>query len=306
MQPAPQNPVVSSLHIYPVKSCAAVDVQQVVVSPRGFIIGNILDRSWMVVDSHGKLVSQREQPTLARVKIDLVNGANGKASAIHLSADSMLELTLDASQVRDERRNLIIHGKPAVGHAASDVADKWFSDYLGQPVFLVHQTEEDVRLCNPDFSVDPQHDAVSFADGFPYLITTLGTLKKLNGFLQSPVPMTRFRSNIVIDGALPEEEYTWYEVMIGDIGFRFVKPCTRCVMTTIDQTLGLKVDKEPLASLAKHYFLSEKFGEARVQGAVFGENAIALNGGSISIGDEIKPLTTKPKYAFRQRTQLSF
>jgi uncharacterized protein YcbX len=164
---------------------------------------------------------------------------------------------------------------------------------------LLYQTEEDHRLCDPDFAVVPGEDKVGFADAFPFLISTEATLARVNALLADPVPMNRFRPNIVVGGTGPDAEYDWKRLTIGEAEFSIVKPCTRCVMTTIDQEQGIKTGKEPLATLGRAYFLQASFGEASVKGVVFGENAIATRPGALAVGDEVRVLEEKPRHAFR-------
>jgi len=272
------------------------------VGARGFISGKIGDRSWMVVNAKGSLISQREKPALARVKTTLLLDRDGIADRICLAVDDREPIILDPALVGDERQAVIIHGKESVAHKAPREVSAWFSDFLGDAVTVVHQKESDLRLCDPNFSVDPEGDAVSFGDGFPYLVTASATLEKLNGALESPVPMSRFRPNIVIGNTQPEAEYTWKNIAIGSVTLAFVKPCTRCVVTTVDQDTGVKTGKQPLATLAATNFLAQDFGGARVQGAVFGENAIPITEGEISVGDVVSVIETKPGYEFGRKT----
>jgi hypothetical protein len=294
-----EEPVVSSLHIYPIKSCGAIDVQSAYAGARGFRVDDILDRSWMVVDAKGEFISQRKRPELARIRPSLVRDPNARAVGLTVSVEGMSPIRLDPNGPCYKRENLIIHGKEVFGHLCADELNEWFSDYLHAQVRLVFQKDEDVRLSNPNFAVRPG-DAVSFADGFPYLVTTTETLRKLNSELYPPVPMTRFRPNVVVAGAPADVEYSWQDITVGKISMRLVKPCTRCVMTTIDQDTGQKIGREPLANLAKRYFLRHDFGQEKLQGAVFGQNAIATNHGLVSVGDAIRVETSGNIYSFQQ------
>ncbi len=291
------QPKITSLRFYPVKSCQAVELESAHVSPRGLMVGTILDRSWMVVDEEGILISQRETPELARVQVELLGNTPNQ---IRLSVSDQSPIILDASTIANDRQKVIIHGKETVAHTAPQTISDWFTACLGISVQAVFQKDDDVRLCNAAYAVTPSIDAVSFADGFPYLITTEGTLQNLNRYLDQAVPMNRFRPNIVID-AVSDAEYGWKEIAVGNVGFRLVKPCTRCVMTTIDQQTGERENTQPLATLAKLYFLREDDGTRKIQGAVFGENAIATSHGQISVGDSVSILATKPMHNFIRR-----
>ncbi|MGB9151529.1 MAG: MOSC N-terminal beta barrel domain-containing protein [Alphaproteobacteria bacterium] len=295
-------PVVGSLHFYPIKSCRAIDLSTASVGPRGLMSGKIGDRSWMVVDAVGTLVSQRQKPEMARVKIELLRNAAGITDRMRLSAEGQEPLILDPSLVGSDRQKIMLHGKESIAHTASPEINRWFSGFLGADVTVVHQKESDLRLCDPHFAVNPGVDAVGFGDEFPYLVTTSATLEKLNGFLDSPVPMSRFRPNIVIVHTQPEAEYTWKNITLGSAALSLVKPCARCVMTTIDQDTGIKTGKQPLATLAATQFLAQDFGGERVQGAIFGENAVSTICGEISVGDAVSVVETKPLHNFIRRT----
>lgn len=291
-------PVLTSIRFYPIKSCGAVFLNTAYAGPRGLESGHIIDRSWMIVDQNGVLVSQREKPALARVGIELLGET---ADRFRVAATGIAPLVLDAATVGDDRRKIIIHGKETVGHLAPQDVHEWFSRYLGEPVQVVHQKQDDVRLCDPNFALHPELDSVSFADGFPYLVTTEATLAKLNLLLDHAVAMSRFRPNLVFGATAADAEYGWEEISFGAASLSLVKPCTRCVVTTIDQITGEKTGNQPLATLAQNYFLSHNVGSKRVQGAVFGENAIATIYGRISVGDEVYAIVTKPAPNFRRR-----
>ncbi len=113
------------------------------------------------------------------------------------------------------------------------------------------------------------------------------------------MPIDRFRPNIVIGGTGPDAEYGWKRLEIGAAALSIVKPCTRCVMTTIDQDRGVKTGKEPLATLGRAYYLSADVGLSTVKGAIFGENAVADRLGALAVGDAVRVVEEKPRHAFR-------
>jgi uncharacterized protein len=262
-----QFPRVSSLHFSPIKSCKAVDLDSAYAGPRGLEVGKILDRGWVLIDDNDILVSQRQEPSLARVHIELLAGQDGVADSIRVTSQGVASsIVLAQDSVEDVRQRAIIHREETVGHLAHSYVNQWFSQFLGKSVRAVYQQHDDKRFCDPNFAVMPEHDTVSFADGFQYLVTTKATLEQLNSQLSVPVPMQRFRPNIVVEHTAPEAEYTWRSITAGEASFRLVKPCTRCVMTTVDQELGVKTGNEPLASLARTNFLSQNFGDALPMG----------------------------------------
>ena len=174
-----------------------------------------------------------------------------------------------------------IWGESVPGESAGSEADSWLSLALGTPCRLVHMAETTERPVDPDYAATAAR--VSFADGFPFLLISEGSLQDLNTRLASPVTMARFRPNIVVSGALPFEEDTWREIRIGDLRFEVVKPCARCVMTTVEPTTGEK-GKEPMRTLSTY----------RKQGSnvFFGQNIIHRGTGTLAVGQSVEVLAT--------------
>ena len=160
-----------------------------------------------------------------------------------------------------------------------DEAAAFCSDFLQEEVRLVYMDSGCVRTIAQEGFQERQ---VSFADGYPLLITTLESLEALNQKLEEPVPMNRFRPNIVLEGATPWEEHRWKKLMIGDLELTLAKACTRCAMITIEQETGLRRSSEPLRQL---------FQEPGLEGkAVFGENAVHAAPGVLRVGQEVTVL----------------
>ena len=287
------NPTLTQILLYPIKSCGGVALQNATIGQRGLEAGKIGDRRWMISDSEGVMVTQRQNANLARVRIELAG------DALRISGDGLDPVIADPAEVGGERIAVQLFRREVVGHRAPEALNEWFSRFLGQTVHLLYQKDKDLRLCDADFAVSPGVDRVGFADGFPYLIATAATLAKLNGLLADPVPMNRFRPNLVIGGSGPDEEYGWKRVALGEAELEIVKPCSRCIMTTIDQEAGAKTGKEPLATLGHAYFLSGPVGRGTVQGAIFAENAIATRLGAVSLGDPLTILDRKTPHIFR-------
>jgi len=169
--------------------------------------------------------------------------------------------------------------------AAGPEADAWFSAYLGRPVRLVYLDDPTRRAVDPDFG--RPGDVVSFADGYPLLLTNASSLEELGRWLvadgEPPLPMTRFRPSVVVTGAPPWAEDRWRRVRIGAVAFRVAKPCGRCLVTTTDQVTGER-GRQPLKMLGRR----RRFG----QQLVFGQNLIPDSGGIIRVGDPVETLTT--------------
>jgi uncharacterized protein YcbX len=284
---------IAQLTLFPVKSCSGVTVDSALIGQRGLEAKGVGDRRWMLSDAHGQMITQRQVPHLARVRVELLEGA------VRVWGDDLEPIIVDPAETLEQRTGLILHRREVAGHRSPAAVDDWFSRFVGQPVRLIYQADQDLRLCDPDFALSPGEDRVGFADAYPYLIATEATLARVNGLLAEPAPMNRFRPNIVVGGAESDAEYGWKRVSLGEAELTIVKPCTRCVMTTIDQERGVKTGKEPLATLGRAYFLSASFGAASLQGAIFGENAIPSRLGAVRKGDAVAVLEHKTPHAFR-------
>ncbi|MGW1838264.1 MOSC domain-containing protein [Streptomyces sp. BBFR2] len=266
------EPVLRAIHLYPVKSLAGAGPGEAVVEPWG-LAG---DRRWMLVDAERRLVTQRPHPRLALAAAEGLPGG-----AVRLTAPGMEPLTVEVPEPgrtvtvgiwRDE-----VEAVPAGPAAAA-----WCSRYLGMPVELVHlDAPAERRPVDPQFS--RPGDTVSFADGYPLLLTTTASLDALNSLIaqgdhpdEGPLPMDRFRPNAVIDGTAPWAEDTWRTVRIGSVVLDVAKPSGRCVVTTTDQRTAER-GKEPLRTLARHHRVMER--------PVFGQNLIPRTTGTIRVGD---------------------
>jgi uncharacterized protein YcbX len=270
------TPVLSALHIYPVKSLRAVDLRTAVVEPWGLAA----DRRWMLVDTaRMKSVTQREQPRLALLAAEPVGGGGLRLTGPGLPP---LEVAVPGPGPLETVR-LFSHKIEVV--PAGRAADDWLSGYLGHPVRLVHLDDPAVRR-----PVEPGYarpgETVTLADGFPLLVTTTASLAALNSLIadgdraaEGPLPMNRFRPNAVVDGTEAWAEDDWRRIRIGEVTFRVPKPCGRCVVTTTDQGSGAR-GREPLRTLGKYRRIGTDL--------VFGQNLIPENPGTLRVGD---PLT---------------
>jgi uncharacterized protein YcbX len=261
---------VSGLHIYPVKSCGATQLESLEFDARG----PCGDRRLMIVDPSGRFVTQRTHPRLALVQIE----RDGAVLTLKAPGMSALRTPLHPDGAR-----IVIEVWRHRGEArkASHDADAWLAEYLGTAVSLVACAPEMHRIANRDW-VD--HDApVGFADGYPILLISEGSLEALNRRLESPVSMSRFRPNLVVHGCDAFAEDDWRRIRINQTIFDIVKPCDRCVVTTIDPATGQK-GREPLATLATFRRSSA--------GVLFGQNCIARDPGIIRLDDEVQVLGT--------------
>ncbi len=169
---------------------------------------------------------------------------------------------------------------------ADPTAGAFLTKVLGEEVDLVYFGEPLSRPVDQAFGAPDDH--VAFADGFPILVTTTGSLAHLNGLLPTPVGMDRFRPNIVVDTPETWLEDHWRVIRVGAITLRIVKPCARCVITTRDQLTGEQPDpREPLLTLGKHHRASNG-------GIIFGQNAIPIAPGMVSVGDPVEIIESGP------------
>lgn len=267
----------ASIHVYPLKACRAVDVGQARVEPWG-LAG---DRRWLLVERTGRFISQREEPTLALVT---VRYADGCGTITVSAAGHQAQSVAAPSEVGGaEMLGVTVWGEPVLAAAAGCQADAWFSGYLGRPVRLVYLDDPTRRAVDQDYGA--AGDVVSFADGYPLLLTSTNSLDVLCDWLVSsgdePVPMNRFRPSVVVAGADPWAEDGWSRVRIGGVSFRVAKPCGRCVVTTIDQASAER-GRQPLMMLGHR----RRFG----QELVFGQNLIPDTSGRIQVGDAVEIL----------------
>lgn len=272
------NAQLLSIHVHPVKAFRGLAPREVDVEPWG-LAG---DRRWALVDDGGKVVTQRQQPRLALAAAELMPGGG-----VVLSGPGMEPLAVPVPGP-GETVTLDIFGDKVEGVPAADrAAHAWCSDYLGSTVRLVHMDDPATRRpVEPEYALPGE--TVTFADGYPLLLTSASSLDALNSLIsegrhpaEGPLPMNRFRPNVVVGGTDAWAEDDWSRVAIGDVTFRVAKMCGRCVVTTTDQTSAVR-GKEPLHSLGRH----RRFGSK----LVFGQNLVPQSRGTIRVGDPVRVL----------------
>lgn len=271
------SPVLSAIRVHPVKSLTACATEEAVVEPWG-LAG---DRRWMLIDSADRVVTQRQLPRLAQLSAALLPGGG-----LVLSGPGGAPLTVDVPDPATTVPAELFADKVEVVEAAG-AAHAWFGAHLGVEVRLVHLDEPSHRR-----PIDPAWarpgETVSFADGFPLLLTARASLDALNSLVaqgdhadEGPLPMSRFRPNVVVDGTAPWAEDGWRRIAIGEVAFRVAKPCGRCVVTTTDQVTAER-GKEPLRTLARHRRTGRSLR--------FGQNLIPDGTGAIRVGDPVRIL----------------
>lgn len=284
MSPAHLGPSLSGLHIHPVKSMAIRSLSTSVVLHRGLVD----DRSWVVVDSDGDLVSAREFQALFTVEADTPVTSPGLPAPLRLRAVGRPDLLVEIPEA--PRSSVIMFGNEVAGTEAAPQVQRWLRETLGR---------DDLRLlwCHDPASrsLDPTYaapdDYTAYADGYPLTLANESSLDQLNDWIvagaaergeapSAPLGMERFRPNLVVRGVAAFEEETWQRVRIGEVTFRVTHPSARCVMTTVDPKT-LERGKEPLRTLARHRRVGSKVR--------FSVNLIPDNTGTLHLGDEVVP-----------------
>jgi uncharacterized protein YcbX len=264
----------SSISTYPLKGAHRIDQRAAAVEPWG-LAG---DRRWLAVEPDGRALNQRDEPGLTRIQ-----PAPRDGGGLVLRTPDMTDLDVPAPDGGDLLR-VRIWGDEVAAALAGPEADDWLSGVLDRKVRLVHLHDPRLRPVDPDYA-DPG-DRVTFADGFPVLLTNAASLDALNDWLlesgsaEWSLPMTRFRPNLVVSGAPAWAEDGWLgrRIRVGGVVFRAAKPCGRCVVTTTDQETGER-GPEPLRILARY----RRFGDM----LVFGMNLIPDGVGELAVGDAV-------------------
>ena len=258
---------VSELAIYPIKSTRQISLREAIITHTGFMH----DRRWVLTDEAGRFITQRQYPELVRIMAEPVS------SGLLIQSAGHPELSVRYPETRKLQKTVTVWKDQCQAQDAGDEATQWFSGFLGITCRLYFQPDHSIRQVDPQYA--RMGDRTGFADGFPFLLTSEASLADLNQRLDSPVPMKRFRPNIVISGAGAFAEDQWQLIKIGDITFRVAKPCSRCVMTTIDTQKGIKTGKDPLKTLSEY--------RRTEHGIIFGQNLIHNQQGVIRVGDKV-------------------
>ena len=273
---------VASLHIHPIKGMRAVDVTRASVEYRG-LEG---DRRWLVVDANGRFITQRSHSRLAQIT------AVPTLTGLRLSAAGAGEVVVERPGASN-RINVTVWRHEVNAALAGGEAAAWLSDFLGEPLRLVFMDAAAERLQQGIWAPDAL--PVSFADAYPVLVTTTGSLNAVNAEIAkaggAPITMRRFRPNVVVDCDEAWAEDRWRRLLIGEVELELVKPCDRCVVTTKDQTTGESIGREPIASLAR----LRRSADPRINGVLFGWNSVPRKLGTAVAGDTVEILERRPE-----------
>lgn len=270
----------TQINVYPVKSVAGIAISSAWVEKQGLAF----DRRFMVATSDGVMVTARKYPHMVKVQSSLT------ADGIIFTAPDQPALKLRYADFKHQAAPATVWNDSFEAYTTTDEADDWFSDALGQRVELLYTGEQSNRV--------PERvgNNVSFADGFPVLVISEGSLDELNRRSSESHLMDQFRTNLVVSGGEPFVEDSWKRIRIGEVEFESVKPCSRCILTTVDIDKGaFKPSKEPLRTLSQ--FRANRSGDV-----FFGQNLIALNEGMIHAGDPVEVLEYKEKEQYEDHS----
>jgi uncharacterized protein YcbX len=276
----------SAIHIFPLKSGAPLPLASAQVGTRGFEH----DRRWMVIDADDEFLTGRDEPRLTLIRALPADGfsndgltndglANG---TLTLNAPGMPELRVVPPPSDATRIATAVWGAAVTPRSAGAEADAWISTFLGRRCRLVHMDADCHRAVKAKYDgrYGMDGDEVSFADAFPLLLISQAALDQLNAKLARPVPILRFRPNLVVAGTTPHAEDGWKRVRIGAVEFDVVKACVRCVFTTVDFERGERDPSgEPLRTL-----IGYRRGD---EGVTFGQNLIPRGHGVVRVGDAV-------------------
>lgn len=297
---------VSEINIYPIKSLKGISLDSAKVEERGLEF----DRRWMLTTTEGIFFTQREFPRMATITTKVMG------DGLLVMSPDLGEQVIPFEPDRGERQMVTVWQSLCEGLVYKGVVNEWFSDVLKTKCQLVYMPDRTERHINSRF--DRGNDIVSFADGYPLMVIGQASLDDLNrrleekfeiererilvqdpdGFAEArefqPLPMNRFRPNVVLADSKPYAEDNWIGVRMGEAFFRSTKPCERCVMTTVEQSTGEFDGKEPLRTLASYRMaktiISDRLEELGVgaNAVLFGQNLIVNNpGAQINVGDEV-------------------
>ena len=260
----------SSLHLYPIKSSAPLEVASATIEARGLRH----DRRWMVVDTEGRFLTGRQLPRMTLIR------ALPDASGLRLEAPGVPSVQVPFPSM-NAAIPVVVWKSQLAARPADAAADNWLSDFLGQPVRLVHMDDGITRPMTDTRSLPG--DEVSFADAFPLLLISQASLEGLNARLATPVSMLQFRPNLVVDGVPAHAEDGWKRIRIGEAEFDVAKACTRCIFTTVDPQRGERDPAgEPLRTLITY--------RRTTDGVTFGQNLIPRSLGQLRVGDTVEVL----------------
>lgn len=272
-----------SLHIYPIKSSAGIEISSSWVEEYGLSF----DRRFVVAQPNGEFITARTQPKLCLIQ------ANITATGLILTAPNMVNLTINYQELAKSYINMTIWQDRINAQQCLESINQWFSRYLMIPCQLLFFGEQSQRF------VKQKNSQVAFADGYPLLLISQASLDSLNSYQPKKgalISMAQFRPNLVVNNCAAFAEDTWQRIRIGSVEFEVTKPCTRCIFTTVNPLTGEKHPKqEPLTTLKNYRQLAN--GDI-----LFGQNLVALNQGQIRRNDKVEVINTQAAPIFSNKS----
>jgi uncharacterized protein len=270
---------ITAINVYPVKGCRGMALESARIAATGFEH----DREWLIVRPDGRFMTQREEPRLALIETALIDTQSAGRAALRLRVPGGEELSVPVAAQGREVEVTCWKDRCAAFDLGEEAAE-FLTRYLGAPYRLVRFDARRKRVSNPQWT--PGVEALNqFSDGYPWLLVSEASLEDLNSRLERKLPMNRFRPNIVVSGLPAFGEDKLHEIMAGAVRLRRAKGCTRCIVTTTEQSTGTRDGNEPLQMLAKFRF------DRELKGVVFGQNMILIEGigAELRVGDELVP-----------------
>jgi uncharacterized protein YcbX len=269
---------VSQLFIYPIKSLGGIAVPSAMVTDRGFQH----DRRWMLVDNNNQFLTQRELPGMSLLQVSFTK--EGLQVSHKKNKDQSIDIPFN--KFNGNEINVQVWDDNCHAKEIDSKTDQWFSDNLDHSCKLVYMPDNSLRKVDTKYATN--NEITSFSDGYPFLIIGQSTLDNLNDKLADPLPVNRFRPNIVFSGGKAFQEDGMEHFKINDINFYGIKLCGRCMITTINQD-DSNTSHEPLKTLASYRTKNNK--------VYFGQNLLHNGSGLVNIGDELKIIKQK-EYIF--------
>lgn len=258
--------VISQLAIYPVKSMRQIPLKKSEIDMGGLKH----DRRWMVVDANGVMLTQRQLARLCLIQPELINPEIDCSLLLH--APDMPDIKVSVPDGAAKRKVKVWLDEVSACDGGDDIA-QWLSRFLNVPCRLVYFPDNEIRIVDQTYA--RPEDRTAFSDGFPILLTTQASLDDLNSRMNEIIPMARFRPNIVVSGCQAFAEDHWKMLKVGDIFLRVVKPCSRCIIPSID-IASAERGGEPIKTLITY--------RKRDNTIIFGQNVIADGDGVIETG----------------------
>ncbi len=272
---------ISQLFIYPIKSLGGFEVSSAQLTDRGLQY----DRRFMLVDSSNNFLTQREHPVMSLLQTNI----EGNELVIFHKKNAADKISVPLQPVPAATVSVKVWDDECAAQYVNNGADEWLTKQLSMSCRLVYMPDGEKRLVDEQYAKNKE--ITSFSDGYPLLIIGQASLNDLNSRLEQPLPINRFRPNIVFTGGQPYDEDTMEHVKVNGIDMYGVKLCARCTMTTINQSTAKKA-KEPLKTLAGYRMRNNKI--------YFGQNILYKQTGQLKVGNVIEAIKVKPHDLFTE------